>query len=157
MEDIQYGIIEPGRASPSGGRTKGLVGRLLSRRAVAMLVRNTIVSCACFAFDLLLLWGLVLELRMDKLLAAAIGFVAANSLHYAFGRWWIFEGTDRGVATGYVYFLVNAVVGLLITLTLYAAFLRYTPINYIVARIIVSMFAGLAVFVLNAVWNFRRL
>ena len=40
---------------------------------------------------------------------------------------------------------------------LYAAFLRYVPLNYLVSRIIVSVFAGLAVFVLNAVLNFRRL
>lgn len=122
-----------------------------------MLVRNTVVSCGCFAFDLILLWAMVRLGGLSKLAAAAIGFVAANSLHYALGRSWIFRGTDRAVASGYVYFLGNAVVGLAVTMLLYAAFLRYTPINYIVARIIVSVFAGLAVFVLNAVWNFRRL
>ncbi len=122
-----------------------------------MLARNTVVSCFCFAFDLLLLWMLVRVGHLGKLPAAALGFVAANSLHYGLGRAWIFRGTDRALAAGYLYFLVNAVVGLSVTITLYAAFLRFTPINYIVARIVVSVFAGLAVFVLNAVWNFRRL
>lgn len=136
---------------------RGLRGRLFSRRAAAMLARNTVVSCFCFAFDLVLLWALVRLAHMGKLPAAALGFVAANTLHYALGRSWIFRGTDRAVAAGYVYFLANAVVGLTVTMVLYAAFLRYTPINYIVARIVVSVFAGLAVFVLNAVWNFRRL
>lgn len=122
-----------------------------------MLARNTVVSCFCFAFDLLLLWGLVRLAHMGKLEAAALGFVAANTLHYVLGRSWIFRGTDRAVASGYIYFLINAAVGLTVTMVLYAAFLRYTPINYIVARVVVSVFAGLAVFVLNAVWNFRRL
>lgn len=135
----------------------GLAARLLSRKAGAMLVRNTVVSCLAFAFDLGLLWVLVQWAGMDKLLAAAIGFVAANTLHYALGRSWIFRGTDRGVASGYAYFLVNAAIGLAITMVLYAAFLRFTTINYLVARVIVSVFAGLAVFVLNAVLNFRRL
>ncbi|GAO40219.1 hypothetical protein SCH01S_45_00620 [Sphingomonas changbaiensis NBRC 104936] len=134
-----------------------LAARLLSRKAGAMLVRNTVVSCVAFAFDLGLLWALVQWAGMDKLLAAAIGFIAANTLHYALGRSWIFRGTDRGVASGYVYFLVNAAIGLAITMALYAAFLRFTTINYLVARVIVSVFAGLAVFVLNAVLNFRRL
>lgn len=122
-----------------------------------MLARNTVVSCACFGSDLVLLWALVRLASVAKLEAAAIGFVAANTLHYAFGRSWIFRGTDRAIASGYIYFLVNAVVGLTVTMVLYAAFLRYTPINYIAARIVVSVFAGLAVFLLNAVWNFRRL
>jgi putative flippase GtrA len=135
----------------------GLVARLLSRKAGAMLVRNTIVSCGAFAFDLALLWALVRWADMGKLPAAAIGFIAANTLHYALGRSWIFRGTDRGVASGYVYFLVNAAVGLAVTMVLYAAVLRFTSIDYLVARVIVSVFAGLTVFVLNAVLNFRRL
>ncbi|MFD1610587.1 GtrA family protein [Sphingomonas tabacisoli] len=135
----------------------GLSARLLSRKAAAMLARNTAVSCVAFVFDLALLWALVRWAGMSKLMAAAIGFVAANTLHYALGRSWIFRGTDRGVASGYVYFLVNAGIGLAVTMALYAAFLRYTSINYLVARVIVSVFAGLTVFVLNAVLNFRRL
>lgn len=122
-----------------------------------MLVRNTVVSCGTFLFDLALLWALVRRMGMGKVPAAAIGFVAANTLHYALGRTWIFRGTERTVARGYIYFLVNAVIGLVLTVGLYAAALRYTHIHYLVARIIVSVFAGLAVFVLNAVLNFRRL
>jgi putative flippase GtrA len=133
-----------------------LARRLLSRKAAAMLVRNTVVSCLCFAFDLILLWALI-NLSWRKLPAAALGFVAANTLHYVLGRAWIFRGTERGVKAGYIFFLINAAIGLVVTITLYAAFLRYTPMNYIVARILVSVFAGLAVFLLNAVLNFRRL
>jgi len=136
---------------------RGLAARLFSREAAAMLARNTVVSCGAFAFDILLLWALVSLAEWSKLEAAALGFVAANTLHYALGRSWIFRGTERGIAGGYVYFLINAGIGLCVTMTLYAAFLRYTPINYIVARVVVSVFAGLAVFVLNAVLNFRRL
>ncbi len=106
---------------------------------------------------MVLLWALVRFGGMDKIAAAAIGFVVANTLHYALGRSWIFAGTERGVTEGYVYFLVNAGVGMGITLGLYAAFLAWTPINYLVARVIVSVFAGLAVFLLNAVLNFRQL
>jgi putative flippase GtrA len=135
----------------------GLAGRLLSRKAGAMLVRNTVISCLAFAFDLALLWVLVLWAGIGKLPAAAIGFIAANTLHYALGRSWIFRGTERAVASGYLYFLVNAVIGLAVTMALYAAFLRFTSIDYLIARVIVSVFAGLIVFVLNAVLNFRRL
>ena len=89
--------------------------------------------------------------------ATALAFVIANSIHYGFGRGWIFRGTDRALATGYVFFLINAAVGLVITVTLFAALIRWTPINYLVARVLVSIVSGLTVFVLNAVLNFRRL
>ena len=122
-----------------------------------MLVRNTIVSCFVFALSLSLLWLLVEWGGMEEIMAAAVGFIAANSVHYVFGRTWIFRGTRRGVAAGYAFFLVNAGLGLVITLILFAAFLEYTSIHYLVARIIVSIFAGLAMFILNATLNFRRL
>ena len=66
-----------------------LTRRLLSRHAANLLARNTIVSCGIFAFDIALLWGLV-ELGMGKIAAAALAFVVANSIHYVFGRGWIY-------------------------------------------------------------------
>jgi len=122
-----------------------------------MLARNTIVSCGIFAFDLALLWLLVEQAGMGKVWAAVVAFIVANSIHYGFGRSWIFRGTDRAFASGYAYFLVNAAIGLVITIALFAAIIRWTPVNYLVARVLVSVVSGLTVFVLNAVLNFRRL
>src|SRR3546814_13669907 len=76
--------------------------------------------------------------------AAAIGFLVSNSLHYAPGRSWIFRGTDRKIHTGYLIFLINAGLGMAITVILLAALLQWTPIHYLVARVIVSLFAGLS-------------
>jgi putative flippase GtrA len=122
-----------------------------------MLARNTIVSCGIFAFDIALLWALVELAGLGKVAAAALAFVIANSIHYGFGRGWIFRGTSRALASGYFYFLVNAAIGFIITISLFAAMIRWTSINYLVARVLVSVVAGLTVFVLNAVLNFRRL
>lgn len=94
---------------------------------------------------------------MGKVEATALAFIVANSIHYAFGRGWIFRGTERAIAEGYVYFLVNAGIGLVITVGLFAALIRWTPINYLVARVLVSVVSGLTVFLLNAMLNFRRL
>ena len=140
------------------GTSGASVGRrLLSRHAATLLVRNTVVSLGTFAFDIALLWLLVEVFAMAKVPAAAAGFVVANSVHYAIGRGWVFRGTERHVATGFIYFQLNSVVGLLITVGLFAAMIRWTPINYLAARVLVSVVAGLAVFVLNAVFNFRRI
>ena len=133
-----------------------LIGRLLTARVGAMLVRNTVVSCSVFGIGLFVLWALVQFCGVSEVLAAAIGFVIANTLHYALGRAWIFRGSSRGVGSGYALFLVNSGVGLVVTTVLYAALLATTPMNYLVARVLVSLLAGLVVFVLNAALNFRQ-
>ena len=130
---------------------------MFSRHAATLLAQNTLVSIGTFAFDIALLWALVALLGMDKVVAAALAFVVANSLHYAIGRGWIFYGTDRHVATGFIYFQINSVIGLVITVALFAALIRWTPINYLVARVLVSVVSGLTGFLLNAVFNFRQL
>lgn len=141
-----------GTAAPGQGFAK----RLLSRNTAVLLARNTLVSCLVFAFGLALLWVLVESLAIGKLAAAAAAFLAANSLHFAFGYHWIYRGTERRLAPGYGYFLVNAGVGFVITMAMFAALLAWTAMNYLVARILVSLFAGLAMFLLNAVLNFKR-
>ena len=144
-------------AKATDPRSRSLAGRLLSLNAAAMLGRNTVVSSSAFVFGLVLLWLLVAQLEVAKVPAAALSFLFATTLHYVFGRTWIFRGTDRGLATGYVYFLINAGIGLVVTTTLFAAIVELTSIHYITARVLVSVVAGLVMFLLNAVLIFRRL
>lgn len=159
------GRLERNRGARSDRRVNGearpfaqtWTSRLWSRNAAALLARNTIVSTGVFLLGLLLLWLLVEFGEVDKLLATAASFIFSNSLHYALGRAWIYRGTERELWPGYGYFLVNAAIGLTLTLLLFDAFMRFTSIHYLVARVIVSIFAGLAMFLLNAILNFRRL
>jgi putative flippase GtrA len=145
------------RAGDREAGTASLSDRLLTRRAAWMLGRNTVVSCGTFLLGLALLWVLVEWLGTHKVGATALSFLAATSVHYILGRTWVFRGTKRGVADGYVYFLINAGVGLVITTSLFAALIEWTPIHYLAARVLVSLIAGLAMFLLNAMLNFRRL
>jgi putative flippase GtrA len=121
-----------------------------------LLGRNTVVSVLVFSVGLAVMWLLVERFAMDKLLAAGLSFMLANSIHYMFGQSWIYRGTERGLATGYAYFLGNALVGLAVTLAGFSLFLAMGA-HYLLARVIASVFAGLAMFVLNAVLNFRCL
>jgi len=133
-----------------------MFARFFKRRVGGMLVRNTVVSSGVFLVGLGVLWLLVERAGVDAVLATALSFLIANSIHYVFGRTWIFAGTDRRLSTGYALFLMNAVVGLAVTVGLFWVLTAFTPMNYLVARVIVSVFAGLAVFALNATVNFRQ-
>ena len=144
-------------AASRSPETLSVLNRFLTRRAGGMLLRNTVVSTGVFLVGLGVLWLLVEQAGMDPVIATGISFMVANSIHYVFGRTWIFAGSDRKVSTGYLLFLGNAVVGLAVTVGLFWVLTHWTPMNYLVARVVVSVFAGLAVFALNAAFNFRQL
>lgn len=122
-----------------------------------MLARNTVVSCTAFAVGLAVLWFCVEVLHFDEIVALPFSLLTSTTLHYMLGRSWIFHGTERGWADGYVYFLANAGIGMVLTFLLYGALVRWTPVNYLAARVVVSLFAGLVTFLLNALINFRQL
>ena len=82
--------------------------RILSRKAGAMLLRNTVVSCCVFAVGLGLLWFLVERGHLSEMPAMIVSTLLSNTLHYLLGRGWIYRGTDRGWGDGYFYFLINA-------------------------------------------------
>ncbi|WP_144097005.1 GtrA family protein [Croceicoccus sediminis] len=133
-----------------------LLARLLTLDVGGMLLRNTVVSTGAFLLGLAALWALVALGGMDKVLATGITFLLAQTFHYTLGRTWVFRGTDRAVGAGYVIFLANSGIGLIITVALFALLMEYTAMHYLVARVVVSVFAGLAMFVANATFNFRR-
>ena len=133
-----------------------MLKRFFTRRAGGMLWRNTVVSTGVFLVGLGVLWLLVEMAGVDPVVATGVSFLIANSIHYVFGRTWIFAGSERKVSTGYLLFLGNAMVGLIVTVGLFWVLTHWTPMNYLVARVVVSVFAGLAVFVLNAAFNFRQ-
>ena len=131
--------------------------RFWSRKAAVLLARNTVVGTVVFLLGLILLWLLVEFAHVQKTLAAGVTFLIANTLHYGLGRTWIYRGTERRVIAGYGFFLFNALVGLVLTVSLFELFLRYTEVHYLAARTLVSVVAGLAMFFLNAILNFRKL
>jgi putative flippase GtrA len=138
-------------------RSQSWRARLWSRNAAILLIRNSMVSTAMFLLGLAALWLLVEYGHLGKIFATGVTFLMATSAHYALARSWVYRGTERRVVPGYGYFLINAMIGLIVTLTLFALLTWLTPIHYLVARVLVSVAAGLTMFLLNATLNFKRL
>lgn len=129
----------------------------LARRGARLFGRNTVASVAAFALDMALLALLVELAGLAYMPAAALAFVLAMSAQYVVSRAWVFRGSDRGLAAGYLYFLVNTAIGLVVTLALFWLMLELAGIHYLPARAAASLVAGLVVFFLNAVFNFKQL
>ncbi|MEZ5742186.1 MAG: GtrA family protein [Sphingomonadaceae bacterium] len=152
-------MSEPSPAlSPAEAQApRSLRQRLFSLRAALMLWRNTVSSTLAFGVGLGVLWLLVEKAGWNEYPATATSFVTANTLHYLLGRLWIFAGSARRVGSGYLYFFANAAMGLAITIALFALFYDVAGMNYMLARIVGSVFAGLAMFASNALFNFKSL
>lgn len=129
---------------------------LFSRHGAVLFFRNAVASSLCFAIDMGLIWIMVSQLGIDKFVAVTLGFVTANALNYILARIWVFRETDRGLFTGYVYFLGNALVGLAIILAGFALLTGPLDTHYMVARVVVSLCSGTIVFILNATLNFHE-
>ena len=131
--------------------------RLLGRRGRNLYFRNAAVSSLAFLLDLLFIWSMVERAGLDRFLAVAAGFLLANAFHYLLARIWVFRGTERGLLTGYVYFLGNALFGLAIIMATFALLTEVLAVPYLLARLAASLCAGTLVFVMNATLNFRQL
>ncbi|MFC0203583.1 GtrA family protein [Novosphingobium soli] len=147
--------IAPGRRAAVGAGHPGHPG-LFSRHGAVLFVRNAVSSCFCFAVDMALIWLMVSQLGIDKFVAVTLGFLAANSLNYVLARSWVFRESDRGIFTGYFYYLVNALVGLAVILGGFALLTGPLDTHYLLARVLVSLFSGTLVFILNATLNFHE-
>ena len=151
----------PKRQTRTDERTQltavSLTSRVAESCAAILFARNTVASFFSFGLDVALLWVLVELFEFAYIPAAAVAFIVAMTLHYALSRAWVFRGSDRGLARGYFYFLINAGIGLVTTLAVFAALIEFTGLFYLVARVISSAIAGVLVFVLNAMFNFKAL
>jgi putative flippase GtrA len=126
-------------------------------RIALMFGKNSVAGTIAFAFDLALLWLLVERGGWAYLPAAAFAFLIAITIHYALARRFVFHESTRGLASGYLFFVANAAIGLLVTLAAFALLVELFELHYLVARLISSVKAGVVVFLLNAVFNFRVL
>ena len=129
----------------------------LRSRAVSLFARNTAVSVIPFSIDMALLWAFIAFAIMPLRPAAIVAFLIATAPHYVLCRMWVFTGSARAVASGYIYFTINAVIGLAMTMLIFTWLADGAGLDIVVARVLASVAAGITVFLLNAVLNFESL
>jgi putative flippase GtrA len=122
-----------------------------------MFGKNTVASTLAFLLDLAILWGLVELVGFSRVPAAIVAFAVPMVLFYILEREWVFPGTKRGVASGFVYFMINIGIGFLVMLAVFWGLLLVTDLHYLIARVAASVVSGIVIFILNGVFNFKQL
>ena len=118
-------------------------------------LRYSAVGASTFLFDLLLLWVQVEKFHAYYLHAAVSSFLIAVSVNYFLSRRWVFKGSRRRLAAGYLYFLKTAVAGALATGFLMWVLCNITHEPYLLIRIIIAAFIGMGNYLIHLYLNFR--
>ncbi|MFH0996472.1 MAG: GtrA family protein [Pseudomonadota bacterium] len=117
--------------------------------------RYTAVGCLTFLFDLLLLWIQIEKFHVYYLYAAVSSFLIAVSVNYILSRRWVFKGSARRLAAGYLYFFKTAVAGALTTGFLMWMFCHSTNESYLPIRVIIAGIIGMGNYLIHLFLNFR--
>ncbi|MBU2103644.1 GtrA family protein [Patescibacteria group bacterium] len=118
-------------------------------------IRYAVVGISTLLFDLLLLVGLTELVGVPYYIATPFAFLVAVSINYALSRMHVFRGTIRPVHHGYVYFIGIAFLGAFITTSGVALLVSFFGMYYLLARVLVAGFVGVANYLLNLHFNFR--
>jgi putative flippase GtrA len=117
--------------------------------------KYALVGGSTFAFDLVLLFVLVDYFKMNEVVAAGVAFVIAVSINYLISRTFVFKGTKQGLKTGYINFIIIALIGLLIVTSGMYLMTVVLQWNYLASRVIVAGFTGCWNYLMNLFVNFK--
>lgn len=123
--------------------------------SINRFLRYTTVGVSTLLLDLSLLWMLVNWLSINYLVATGASFFISVTINYAISRLWVFKGTERELARGYMYSIQIALVGALTTVAGMWTIVTVTGWHFLVARILVSGVVGLWNYLMNLFLNFQ--
>ncbi len=128
---------------------------LLRSPALNRFLRYTLVGGGTFGFDLILLYVVTEYLGVPYYIATAGAFLVAVSINYFISRRFVFKGTERGMHSGYLYFILIALAGAAITTTGVMLLVTYGGLYYMIARVLVAFVVGTINYLSNLFFNFR--
>lgn len=127
----------------------------LKRHKLYRFTLYSITGSFTFSIDLLLLFLLIDVLSINYLVATAVAFVIALTLHYLFSRRYAFRGTDQSHHRGYVLFFAIGSMGLLFVSTLMYVFVGILGVHYFLSRILVACMVSMWGYLMNYHFNFK--
>lgn len=112
-------------------------------------------SIITFLIDITIVWLLTQFLHFHYLLSVTIGLTVAVMLNYIIGRKFIFVGTKRKFKQGYVISLIIAFFVFLLILALTYSFVNFLGLNYLAARFIAGIIAGILSYAADSYFTYK--
>ena len=131
--------------------------RFLTSPFVRRFFQYSMVGVGTYALDLCLIFIFKTFLNFPDAIAVGLGFLIAVSINFLISYIWIFKGTDRHHATGYMYFVGIAIFGLGVIVVGTLSIKTLLGIDLYIARTIVAGIVGILNYTLNSVFNFKMI
>lgn len=125
------------------------------KRTLKRLFRYTIVGSATFLLDLFLLFVFIDVLQYNYIFSAGVAFLIAVSINYVVSRNYVFSGTLRETKTGYFYFVLIVLAGLLTVLGGMYILVTVLNFNYLISRLCIALTTGIWNYLMNLFVNFK--
>ena len=123
--------------------------------ALQRFLKYSLIGGSTFAFDLLLLSILTELLYVNPVLASGAAFIVAVSINYWISRTFVFKGTGRDAASGYVYFLMIAGTGLVFVMGTMFVLVSVLGFHPLLSRVSVAAVTGFWNYLTNLYFNFK--
>ncbi|HEV7121347.1 MAG TPA: GtrA family protein [Candidatus Paceibacterota bacterium] len=123
--------------------------------SVKRFLQYSAVGLFTLIFDLLILYGATTLLSIPLYISTPVAFLVAITINYFIIRRYVFKGTERAVHHGYALFAASAGAGALITTVGVVLLVSYAHLYYLIARLLIGVFTGVANYFFNLYLNFR--
>lgn len=128
---------------------------MFNKKSITRFSKSFGVGLGTFALDLMLLSLFIDVFHLYYVVAAGVAFIIATSLNYFISRRYVFTGSERGVRSGYLLFLLIGGVGVLIIMTLMYVLVDVFAFHYLVSRILIAGVVGWWNYLMNLHVNFK--
>ena len=124
-------------------------------KAFTRFVKYCLVGLTTSSLEILTLFVLVHFVSVYYLIATAFAFAASDSLGFALNLRWGFKESKTGALRGYFLFISFSVMALILTLLFMKILVDVIGIYYLLARVIILVFIGTLLFLLNYIFTFK--
>ena len=128
---------------------------MFNKKSITRFGKSFGVGLVTFALDLALLSLFIDVFHLYYVVAAGVAFVIATALNYVISRRYVFTGSERGVRSGYLLFLLIGGVGVLIITTLMYVLVDVFAFHYLISRILIAGVVGWWNYLMNLHVNFK--
>ena len=111
---------------------------------------------SAFIFDFALIYILIEYVEIHYLIAVPIAFIVGTMINYGINHLWVFKGTQQNVKTGYVLFLIVAIVGVLLTMGFMYMMIEWWNVQTLWARVIAAGLVYIWSFSANFIFTFKE-
>lgn len=111
---------------------------------------------SALVFDFSLLYILLMYTDTHYLIVVPVVFICATSINYTINRVWVFKSAKQKLRSGYISFLMIAIIGVLLTMGLMYMMVErwHTPVLW--ARIIAAGLVYIWSFSANFIFTFKE-